>query len=98
RTRAEIRADRIGLTGSSQAGWIMAWASTRVPDIRFIQMRSSAPMSVRDANRDQLVVMMEAERYPRSEIQRALDLRDMMDDYSVTGRNWEQLEAAAKQV
>ena len=53
-------------------------------------------MSVREANRDQLVLMMEAERYPRSEIQRALDIRDMMDDYAVTGRNWEQLEAAAK--
>lgn len=98
RTRAEIRADRIGLTGSSQAGWIMSWASLRVPDVRFIQMRSSSPMSVREANRDQLVLMMEAERYPRSEIQRALDIRDMMDDYAVTGRNWEQLEAAAKQV
>ncbi len=98
RTRAEIKADRIGLTGSSQAGWIMAWASTRVPDIRFIQMRSSAPMSVRDANRDQLIVMMEAERYPRSEIQRALDIRDMIDDYAVSGGNWEQVEAAVKQV
>ena len=98
RTRAEIRPDRIGLTGSSQAGWIMSWAATRVPDVRFIQMRSSSPMSVREANRDQLVLMMEAERYPRSEIQRALDMRDMIDDYAVTGRNWEQLEAAAKQV
>ena len=98
RTRAEIKADRIGLTGSSQAGWIMSWASMRVPDVRFIQMRSSSPMSVREANRDQLVLMMEAERYPRSEIQRALDIRDMIDDYVVTGRNWEQLEAAAKQV
>ena len=98
RTRAEISADRIGLTGSSQAGWIMSLASMRVPDVRFIQMRSSSPMSVREANRDQLVLMMEAERYPRSEIQRALDIRDMMDDYAVTGQNWEQLEAAAKQV
>lgn len=98
RTRAEIRADRIGLTGSSQAGWIMSFAAMRVPDVRFIQMRSSSPMSVREANRDQLVLMMEAERYPRSEIQRALNIRDMIDDYAVTGQNWEQLEAAAKQV
>lgn len=98
KTRAAIRADRIGLTGSSQAGWIMSWAALRVPDVRFIQMRSSSPMSVREANRDQLVLMMEAERYPRSEIQRALNIRDMMDDYAVTGENWAQLEAAAKQV
>jgi dienelactone hydrolase len=98
RTRSDIRPDRIGLTGSSQAGWIMSLASTRVPDVRFIQMRSSSPMSVREADRDQLVLMMETEGYPRSEIQRALDIRDMMDDYAVTGQNWEQLEAAAKQV
>ena len=98
RTRAEIKADRIGLTGSSQAGWIMPLAAMRVPNIRFIQMRSSSPRNVREEGRRQLVLMMEAERYPRSEIQRALDIRDMMDDYAVTGRNWEQLEAAAKQV
>lgn len=98
RTRNDIRPDRIGLTGSSQAGWIMSLASVRVPDIRFIQMRSSSPISVREADRSQLILMMETERYPRSEIQRALDIRDMMDDYAVTGRNWEQLEAAAKQV
>jgi len=98
KTRDDIRADRIGLTGSSQAGWIMTLASRRVPDVRFIQMRSSSPMSVREANRSQLVLMMESERFPQSEIQRALDVRDMMDDYAVTGENWEQLEAASKQV
>ena len=98
RTRAEIRADRIGLTGSSQAGWIMSWASRLVPDVRFIQMRSSSPMSVREANRDQLILMMETQGYPRSEIQRALDIRDMIDDYAVTGQDWERLAAAAKRV
>jgi alpha-beta hydrolase superfamily lysophospholipase len=98
RTRADIRADRIGLTGSSQAGWIMSLAATRAPDVRFIQMRSSSPMNVREANRSQLVLMMEAERYPKSEIQRALDIRDMIDDYAVSGQNWERLEAAAKLV
>lgn len=99
KTRPDIRPDRIGLTGSSQAGWIMPMAATRVPDIRFIQHRSAAsPMGVRQQERRRLILQMQADKYPQSEIDRAVHIRDMMDDYATTGRDWEALEAAAKKV
>jgi hypothetical protein len=34
---------------------------------------------------------MKADKYPQSEIDRALRMRDMMDDYAVNGKNWEAL-------
>lgn len=96
RTRPDIRPDRIGLTGSSQAGWIMPMAATRAGGIRFIQHFSAAsPMGVREQERRRLVLQMQADRYPRAEIDRALRVRDLMDDYAATGENWERLEAAA---
>ncbi|HEX8232414.1 MAG TPA: CocE/NonD family hydrolase [Caulobacteraceae bacterium] len=99
RTRPDIRPDRIGLTGGSQAGWIMPMAASRVPGLRFIQHFSAAsPMGVREQERRRLVLQMQAETYPPAEIDRALKVRDLMDDYAVTGQGWEALEAAAKAV
>lgn len=99
RTRTDIRPDRIGLTGSSQAGWIMPMAATRAGDIRFIQHFSAAsPMGVREQERRRLILQMQAERFDQSEIDRAVRIRDMMDDYAATGRNWEALEQAAAPV
>jgi len=99
RTRPDIRPDRIGLTGSSQAGWIMPMAATRAGGIRFIQHFSAAsPMGVREQERRRLVLQMQAEHFPQSEIDRALVIRDMMDDYAATGENWEALERAAAPV
>jgi pimeloyl-ACP methyl ester carboxylesterase len=77
----------------------MPLAASRISNVRFIQHRSAAsPMGVRELSRRQLVLMMEADKYPPAEIQRALRIRDLMDDYAVTGRGWEGLEAEAKSV
>ena len=99
KTRPDIRPDRIGLVGSSQAGWIMPMAASRVPDIRFIQHFSAAsPLGVREQERRRLVLQMQADKYPQAEIDRALRIRDLMDDYTVTGEKWDELQAAAKEV
>jgi alpha/beta superfamily hydrolase len=99
RTRPDIRGDRIGLTGSSQAGWIMPMAATRAGGIRFSQHFSAAsPMGVREQERRRLVLQMQAERFAPAEIERALNIRDLMDDFAATGENWEALERAAAPV
>jgi alpha-beta hydrolase superfamily lysophospholipase len=99
RTRPDVRPDRIGLTGLSQAGWIMPMAATRAGGIRFIQHFSAAsPMGVREQERRRLILQMEAERFPQAEIDAAARIRDMMDHYAATGENWEALERAAAPV
>jgi len=55
-------------------------------------------MGVREQERRRLILQMKADKYPQSEIDRAVRMRDMMDDFAVTGKNWEALEAEAKKV
>ena len=55
-------------------------------------------MSVREQERRRIILQMKADKSPQSEIDRALRMRDMMDDYAVNGKNWEALEAYAKEV
>ena len=99
RTRSDIRADRIGLTGGSQAGWIMPLATRDVPDVRFIQQRSAASaLGLREQERLRIILQMQFDKYPQSEIDRALRIRDMMDDYAASGEGWDQLAAEAKKV
>jgi uncharacterized protein len=96
-TRKEIRADRIGLSGSSQAAWIMPMAATRYPKAYLIQHRSgSAPIGVEESNRSGLVRQMQAGGFSQSDIDKAVRIRVMMDEYAKTGQNWEELAAAAE--
>jgi pimeloyl-ACP methyl ester carboxylesterase len=99
RSRRDVQANAIGLTGSSQAGWVMPLATRSVPDVRFIQHRSAAsPLGVRAQERMRLKLQMEYDKYPPAEIARALRIRDMMDDYAVAGKGWDELRAAASLV
>lgn len=95
--RADIRADRLGLSGSSQAGWVLPMAATRFPSLRTLQIRSgSAPMGVEESERMRLERQMRSDGVPQSEIDQAMRLRSMMDDYARTGQGWDQLAAAAE--
>jgi alpha/beta superfamily hydrolase len=99
RTRSDIHADRIGLTGGSQAGWIMPLATRDVPDVRFIQQRSAASaLGLREQERLRIILQMQFDKYPQSEIDRAVRIRDMMDDYAASGEAWDELATEAKKV
>ena len=97
--RPDISADRLGLSGSSQAGWIVPMAASRYPGVRILQIRSgSAPMGVEESERRRLVRQMRADGYGEDEIARAMRIRVLMDDYARTGAHWPALAAAAEPV
>ncbi|HYD13867.1 MAG TPA: CocE/NonD family hydrolase [Allosphingosinicella sp.] len=97
--RADIRADRLGLSGASQATWVLPMAASRFPGVRILQMRvGSAPMGVEESERMRLERQMRSDGFPQSEIEQALRIRSMMDDYARTGQNWDSLAAAAEAV
>jgi dienelactone hydrolase len=97
--RPDIRADRLGLAGSSQATWVLPMAATRFPSVRTLQIRSgSAPMLVEQSERMRLARQMQSDGFPQSEIDQALRIRSMMDDYARTGQDWDELAAAAEAV
>ncbi|HKO58501.1 MAG TPA: alpha/beta fold hydrolase [Thermoanaerobaculia bacterium] len=99
RTRSDIDPQRIGLTGSSQAGLVIALALEHVTDVRLIQLRSTAaPMGVLEQERARIVLQMRADGYPQPEIDRAVRIRDMMDDYAKTGAGWNELATEFKKV
>jgi hypothetical protein len=95
-SRKDIDGSRLGLSGSSQAGWLVALAASRYPDVQILQVRSgSAPMGVEESERRRLVRQMTADRFGAADIARALRIRTLMDDYAKTGANWNALAAAA---
>lgn len=94
--RADIRADRLGLSGSSQAGWVLPMAASGFPNLRILQIRAgSAPMGVEESERVRLERQMRSDGVSQSEIDQAMRLRSMMDDYARTGQGWDELAAAA---
>lgn len=95
----EIDPQRVGLSGQSQAGWILPMAAARVPGVKLLQTLSGTPsLGVEEQERLRLVLQMHAEGYPQREIDRALRIRSMMDEYAKTGRGWDELAAAFKEV
>jgi hypothetical protein len=72
-------------------------AASRFPSVRILQMRAgSAPMGVEESERMRLERQMRSDGLPQSEIDQAIRLRSMMDDYARTGQGWDRLAAAAE--
>jgi hypothetical protein len=99
RARPDIDPKRVGLSGSSQAAWIIPMAASRVDDIALMQLRSgSSPMGVEESEWRRLVLQMQSDGASQADIDAALKIRHMMDAYTKTGRGWDALEAAFKAV
>lgn len=99
RTRHDIDPMRVGLTGSSQAGWIIPMAASRSHDIALMQIRSgSSPMGIEESEWRRLVLQMQSDHASQAEIDAALKIRHMMDAYTKTGLGWDELVAAFKPV
>jgi alpha/beta superfamily hydrolase len=98
-TRKDIRHDRLGLSGASQAGWLVPMAATRFGDAKTLQIRvGSAPMGVEESERRRLVRQMQADGFTAQDIATALHVRTLMDSYARSSRGWEKLTAAAEPV
>jgi dienelactone hydrolase len=99
RERPDIDGKRIGLTGASQAGWIVPMATRHAPDVALMQIRSgSSPMGVEESEWRRLVLQMRGEGFSQADIDAALRIRRMMDAYTKTGQGWDELQAAFKPI
>jgi len=97
--RGDIDPKRIGMTGSSQAAWIIPMALRHVDGVALMQLRSgSSPMGVEESEWRRLVLQMRGEGFSQAEIDRALVIRRKMDDYTKTGQGWDDLEASFKAI
>lgn len=97
--RDDIDRDRIGLTGSSQAAWVVPMALRYVDGVALMQLRSgSSPMGVEESEWRRLPLQMAGEGFSKSDIDRALAIRRQMDAYVKTGEGWDALAAAFKAI
>jgi len=97
--RGEIDHKRIGMTGSSQAAWIVPMALRYVDGVALMQLRSgSSPMGVEESEWRRLPLQMRGEGFSQAEIDRALIIRHKMDEYTKTGRGWDDLVASFKPI
>lgn len=94
KSRPEIDAKRLGLSGSSQAGWVLPRAASLFPGVRFIQLRGgAAPMNVEQQERLRLLYQMRADGFPQSEIDRAMRMRGLIDEWVKTGKGKDEMTA-----
>lgn len=97
--RGDIDPKRIGMTGSSQAAWVIPMALRHVDGVALMQLRSgSSPMGVEESEWRRLPLQMGGEGFSQAEIDRALAIRRKMDDYVKTSEGWDDLEASFKAI
>jgi dienelactone hydrolase len=97
--RGDIDPKRIGMTGSSQAAWVIPMALRHVDGVALMQLRSgSSPMGVEESEWRRLPLQMRGEGFSQAEIDRALAIRRKMDEYTRTGQGWDDLEASFKAI
>lgn len=78
--RADIDRARIGMTGSSQAAWIIPMALRHVDGVALMQLRSgSSPMGVEESEWRRLPLQMGGEGFSQAQIEHALAIRRQMD-------------------
>ena len=92
KTRPEIDAKRLGVSGSSQAGLILPRAARLFPGVRFIQLQSGSPgLRVEQQERMRLELQMRADSFPQSEIDRAMRMRGLIDEWVKTGKGKDEV-------
>jgi dienelactone hydrolase len=84
---------RIGASGVSQAGWIIALLTARISDVRFVVLQSAAGagVGVEEQEWRRIQLQMTADGYSPADIERALHLRHMRDAYAKTRIGWDSL-------
>lgn len=94
KSRPDIDGARLGLSGGSQAGWILPRAARLFPGVRFIQLQGgAAPMKVEQQERLRLELQMRADGFPQSEIDRAMRVRGLIDEWVKTGKGKDEVTA-----
>lgn len=101
KTRPEIAANRIGLRGASQSGWILPLAATRSPDVAFLVMISPPAVTPYEQVLYDVRTDLEDAGFPPDDVARALQLTRSGLDYARTGQGWaehkKQVDAATGQ-
>lgn len=96
KNRTDINPHQIGLSGSSQGGWIVSLAASRCRDVAFIISVSGPGITPEATSAYSVEHWMKAEGYSATDVDEARSLYLLSSRYMQTGRNWNEVEAARK--
>jgi pimeloyl-ACP methyl ester carboxylesterase len=91
-TQPEVDAQRIGLMGSSQGGWIAPMAALHLPDIAFVISKSAAAVTPEQQELARVERQMRAHGDSPAEIAEAQRLYKSAIAYARSGVGWEPLK------
>jgi len=94
KTRSDIKRDRIGMLGWSQAGWVMPLAASRAKDLAFLISISGAGVPGAETTVDQARQEMTASGMRPEMVDRIVELMTLQYEYLRTGQGWERYIAA----
>ncbi|MDP1861822.1 MAG: alpha/beta fold hydrolase [Gemmatimonadaceae bacterium] len=91
--RADIKPDRVGLWGISQAGWILPIvAATAAPDIAFLVVHAGSGTTVREEGVLYLQAELRAAGLPSSSVDVGTRYQQLDDIVTATGNGWQELQ------
>ena len=91
--RDDIDAERVGLTGISQAGWIMTLAATLSEDVAFLLVDSSSTTTVEEEGYYDYMIQLGDAGYDEDVKAKALKLLKMDNAVTRTGEGFEDMRA-----
>lgn len=91
--RADIRRDRIGLWGASQAGWIMPLAAAQAPrDIAFLVLHAGSGTTVRQEGVLYIQHELRFAGLPESSVAVGVRYQELDDSVTRAGAGWAELQ------
>ena len=97
-SRDGILADRVGMWGISQAGWIMPIAASKSDDIAFVVVTSGAAVTVEEEGYFDFIVQLRDAGFSESDQAKARDLLEKDFQISVTGEGYDELMEEVRNV
>ena len=93
-----VDAERLGLIGLSQGGWVSLLAAKGEPGIGFIVMLSGPPMSPAEQGHAVVELALTAKGWDEPVIERALELDRRVIEVYRSDRGWDEARAAIEEV
>jgi dienelactone hydrolase len=98
KTRSDIKPDRVGMLGWSQAGWVMPLAASRAKDLAFLISISGAGVSGAETTIDHARQEMTASGMRPEMIDQIVGLMTLQYEYLRTGQGWDRYIAAREKM
>jgi pimeloyl-ACP methyl ester carboxylesterase len=97
KSRADIDATQIGMTGASEGGWVVPLAASRSKDVSFIFIGSGSALSLGETIVYEVGMVGRQEGFSDEEIDQMKAVRGLYNDAILTNTGWDVLRKAIEE-